>query len=580
MKQNTPRSEYPRPQFVRDQWMNLNGLWQFYMDFDQCGIEHEYFRTANFPNEQSTSILVPFCPESTLSGIGYKDFIPAVWYRRTVTLTEEQLTGRTLLHFGAVDFHTTVWVNGQKAGEHFGGYASFTFDVTAYLKPHENEIVVLAEDDVRSALQPSGKQSVTLQSKGCAYSRTTGIWQTVWLEFVPMEYIRRAKITPFVSDQRVFIEVESCGGAEIAAQVLFADQKIAEATAKLFGNRAVLDLVIPDPILWDVGTPNLYDVILTLDGGDCVRSYFGMRSVELKKDGLYLNGRPLYMRTILDQGFYPEGICTAPSDEALKKDIELSMELGFNGARFHQRAFEERSLYWADRLGYLVWAESAYNPARNSADAFPYFLNEWIEIVQRDYNHPCIIGWMPENETFFRKDLHEANQIAGYRVTKQMDPYRPVIDASGGVHFETDLFDVHEYEQDPEKLRQLLKEMEESSSACYIHHYKDACRRNKYEGQAYWISEYGGTFWNPDQKDGWGYGSTPKSEAEFAQRYAGLTTALLEHPRICGFCYTQLTDIEQEQNGLYKYDRSKKFSNEVYDAIRKANTGASHFEKK
>lgn len=573
-----PRQEYPRPQFVRDNWINLNGMWQFLFDFANSGRERKLFHTDYFLQEDVREILIPFCPESRLSGIGYTDFIPAVWYRRTIELSASCLTGHTILHFGAVDYHAVVWINGQQAGEHYGGYASFSLDVTELLHPGENEIIVYAEDDIRSGLQPSGKQSVSYCSQGCAYTRTTGIWQTVWMEFLPEEYIRHVKITPFVQEKQVLINLETHGGHTATAQVLLNGERISEITVPVVGNNAMMVLPIPAPVLWDVGQPNLYDLVLTLDNGDIVKSYFGMRSVELRNDGLYLNGKPLYMRTVLDQGFYPDGICTAPDDEILKHDIELAMELGFNGARFHQRVFEERSLYWADQLGYIVWGESAYNSARNSSGAFPYFLSEWTETVSRDYSHPCIIGWMPGNETYWRGDLQEISQTTAWRITKQLDPYRPVIDASGGVHFATDMFDIHEYTQDPEALRRALAPMVDDPGVVHNPIHKPVCHRNRFHGQPFWVSEYGGTFWNPEEPGGWGYGDTPQSEEEFAERYAGLTSVLMEHPRVCGFCYTQLTDIEQEQNGLYKFDRSRKFSDAVYERIRETNLKLSWFE--
>lgn len=576
-----PRPEYPRPQFVRDHWINLNGTWQFLMDMDNRGLARNLFQTEQFLRENPCEITLPFCPESRLSGIGYTDFIPAVWYRRTVEIGDDCLTGRVILHFGAVDFHTLVWVNGRRAGEHTGGYASFSLDVTKLLYAGENEIILYAEDDNQSRLQPCGKQSITRHSQGCSYTRTTGVWQTVWLEFLPTDYIRHAKITPLVQNEQVLVQLESQGGRTVSAQVCLNGEIISKGSAPIVGGQAVMMLSIPNPVLWDIGQPNLYDLILTLDTGDCVKSYFGMRSVDVRTNGLYLNGRPLFMRTILDQGFYPEGICTAPNDADLKHDIELSMELGFNGARFHQRAFEERSLYWADKLGYIIWAESAINPIRTKTEAFPQMLAEWIEIMSRDYNHPCIIGWIPENETYWRGDtLNRDNQLTLWQVTKQLDPYRPAIDASGGVHFDTDMFDVHDYNQDPVALRQSLACMTDDPEAYHNPITNEIGRLNQYKGQPYWVSEYGGTFWNPEESDGWGYGNIPQSEEEFAKRYVGLTAVLQENPRICGFCYTQLTDIEQEQNGLYKYDRTRKFTDAVYDQIREANRAPSAMETK
>lgn len=566
-----PRPEHPRPQFIRNSWTNLNGEWDFLFDFGNSGQARELWKSDVFSAQEPRKILVPFCPESPLSGIAYTDWMSAVWYRRTFALTGEQLAGRVLLHFGAVDYHTVIYINETMAGEHTGGYSSFTVDITKYVKEGENLVIVYAEDDNRTGNQPRGKQSTQYHSYACSYTRTTGIWQTVWLEFVPETYIRYAKITPFTDDGRAVIDVETTGGSSVSAAAYYNGKKVGESSAAVVYGNASLVLPLDEMHLWDLGQPELYDLTLTLDTCDTVQSYFGMRKVELKKDGLWLNGRPVFMRTILDQGFNPAGIYTAPSDEYLKRDIELIMELGFNGGRLHQRVFEERTLYWADKLGYLVWGEYANGVPLNDALAIGKFLPEWMEVVRRDYSHPSIIGWCPENESYWKKDNNPICQTIYYDVTKQMDPYRPVIDASGGVHWKTDMFDIHDYDQNPDNLRKNLAPMLEDPMYCHNPIHQEQLRRHVYGGEPVWISEYGGTFWNPDEPGGWGYGSTPDSEEAFAERYAGLTTVLLENPRICGFCYTQFTDIEQEQNGLYKYDRSRKFSDMVYNRIREAN---------
>jgi len=574
-----PRPEHPRPQFVRDSWMNLNGEWDFLFDFGNSGRQRSLWKSEEFLKGDTRKITVPFCPESRLSGIGYTDWIAAVWYRRTFTLTKEQLDGRVILHFGAVDYHSVIYVNEYKVGEHTGGYSSFEIDITNAAKEGENLIIVYAEDDNRSEKQPYGKQSLRYQSYGCSYTRTTGIWQTVWLEFVPKNYIKYAKITPFVDDHRAVVDLETVGGASVTAVAYYDGKKVGEASAAVVYGNASIVLPLSELHLWDLGKGNLYDLTLTLDTGDTVQSYFGMRKVELKKDGLWINNRPVFMRTVLDQGFNPEGIYTGPTDEFLKHDIELTMDLGFNGGRLHQRVFEERTLYWADKLGYIVWGEYANGSLLNDARGIGYFLPEWMEVVRRDYSHPSIIGWCPENESYWRKDNDPICQTVCYDVTKQMDPYRPVIDASGGVHWKTDMFDIHEYDQNPESLRKKLEPMLTDPMFCHNPIHQEQLKKHVYRGEPVWISEYGGTFWNPDEPGGWGYGSTPESEEAFAERYAGLTTAMLEHPRICGFCYTQLTDVEQEQNGLYKYNRTRKFSDKIYDKIREANMQIAAFEK-
>jgi len=578
-----PRPEHPRPQFVRDTWMNLNGTWDFLFDFGNSGRDRELWKDENLTaamksSPMPTKITVPFCPESRLSGIGYTDWISAVWYRRTFRLEPAQTAGRVLLHFGAVDYHAVVWINGKKAGEHKGGYSSFRFDISALVTPGENTVVVYAEDDNRSGVQPCGKQSTLYQSHACSYTRTTGIWQTVWLEFTPADAIDYVKLTPLVSARSLLIDAETTGGKTVTAEAFYDGRPVGKISGAVAGNRAHLELSLAELHLWEAGVPELYDLTLTLDGEDTVKSYFGMRTVELKKNGIWLNGRPLFMRTVLDQGFNPEGIYTAPDDDFLRRDIELSMDLGMNGARLHQRVFEERTLYWADRLGYLVWGEYADGHALNDAGGIASFLPEWMETVRRDYSHPSIIGWCPENESYWAHDVNPICQEVYYAVTKEMDPTRPVIDSSGGVHFVTDMYDIHDYEQDPVKLKASLDKMLEDPD--YVHNpiHQEQLKQNIFKGQPVWVSEYGGTFWNPDEPGGWGYGSTPASEEAFADRYCGLTGVLLDNPRICGFCYTQLTDIEQEQNGLYKYDRSRKFGDEIYDRIREANVRRAAME--
>lgn len=572
-----PRPEHPRPQMVRPTWETLNGTWDFLFDFGNSGLERKLYENQNFDSCPIQSIIVPFCPESKLSGIQYTDFIPAVWYRRRFVLTAQQLKGRVLVHFGAVDYKATLWINEKPAGTHVGGYSSFCFDITPFVQEGENCITLYAEDDTRSKHQPRGKQSQTYHSHDCDYTRTTGIWQTVWLEFVPQEYLISYRVYPNIDDgtARLELKTNAANGQKAFISAFYQGEKVGSAQATVSFGVASATLELSKLHLWDAGKPHLYDLEITL-GEDRVSGYFGMRRIDVKPDALYLNGRPFFMRTVLDQGFNPEGIYTAPSDEFLRRDIELSMEAGFNGARLHQRVFEERSLYWADRLGYVVWGEYANNNMQSDGRAIGDFLPEWLEVLERDFNHPAIIGWCINNETYWQTTPDPIVQTTIYNVTKRLDPTRPVIDASGGIHYVSDMYDVHDYTQNPEELAKKLAPMLEDPDAAHnpLHH--KLLKLNQYNGQAYWVSEYGGIFWG---KDGWGYGRSATME-EFAERYEGLTKVLLEHPRVCGFCYTQLTDIEQEQNGLYYHDRSKKFPKEIYDRIRAANCGPAAIEQK
>ena len=583
-----PRTDYPRPAWVRDNWYCLNGSWEFAYDYGKSGEGRGMVTNGEFP----MNICVPFCPESKLSGIGNVDFIPAVWYRKTINI-DTLPNGRTLLHFGAVDYAAKVWVNGKLCGTHKGGYTAFHFDITSAIQVGENVIVVYAEDDTRSGLQPIGKQCVEYRSKACSYTRTTGIWQTVWMETVPENYLVTSKMTPRAADGCIDVEViasSASAGNTLRLYAYYQGKKVGESTAHFIGNTASARLTVEEIHLWEVGAPEIYDLTLELlDGNqntvDKVESYFALRDIAFTNRSLTVNGKPVFMRMILDQGFNPDGIYTAPTAEYLKKDIEMSMDLGFNGARFHQRVFEPRSLYYADTMGYMVWVEMPAGVSIETMETVEPFITEWTDIVKSHYNYPSVIGWIPLNETYHQLKMNEYTHKLFYAITKHIDPYHPTIDASGGVHYDTDMFDTHDYEQDPATFSSHYDEMEKNENAFYSaaprYRGKAPARDETYRGQAFWVSEYGGTFWKPEHAKGikgFGYGTAPRSEAEFADRYVGLTDAMLSHPRICGFCYTQLTDIEQEQNGLFLYDRTKKFEDTVYDKIREVNKKAAKIE--
>jgi len=586
-----PRADYPRPQWMRREWLCLNGEWEFAFDFSNSGRERDMQSGGDYP----LRILVPFCPESKLSGIVYRDFIPAVWYRKKLYL-KRRPGYRMIINFGAVDYLSELFVNGQSVGTHRGGYSSFSFDITDFVGDGENTLVVYAQDNTRSASQPVGKQSTEYKSFACSYTRTTGIWQTVWIEYVPMGYLMRAKLTPNAQDGTLAMELFGDGikaGDYVTASASYQGQDVGSTRIGFSGQTACGSIVLTEKHCWNVGKPELYDLLFQLHDAksgavtDTVYSYFGLRDVTLNETALTVNQQPVFMRLVLDQGFNPDGIYTFPDDHALKHDIELMQDLGFNGARLHQRVFEERTLYWADRMGYIVWSEYANGNDVGSAQCIEDFMPEWLEVMKRDYNHPSIVGWCPFNETYHAMALDTETHRILYNVTKAFDPFRPCIDASGGMHYDTDMFDVHDYEQDPEKYAAYFEPMKSDKSACHvpINRYVGNSPRRPiaYKGQPYWVSEYGGTFWKPsianESTEGWGYGDAPHSEQEFAERYAALTRVLMQHPRICGFCYTQLTDIEQEQNGLFLYDRSPKFSLAVYDKIREVNTETAAVER-
>jgi len=554
---------------VRAEWLNLNGEWEFELDPGRSGEARGLAADAPY----SWRIVLPFCPESRLSGIGERDFMPCVWYRRSFAVSEAWRGRRVLLHFGAADYEATVWVNGRLAGRHRGGYTPFSFDVTDLLQAGGNQVAVRVEDDTRDPLQPTGKQSMRYESYGCRYTRTTGIWQTVWLEPVAPVHVRSFRLLPDVGQGLVTVLVEAAaGGEEVEVEVrATALGSLAGRAAAATRGTACLSLALEDVRPWAPGTPFLYDLeMLVRRGGevaDRVTSYFGLREIAIRGKEVLLNGRPLFQRLVLDQGYYPDGIYTAPSDEALRRDIELAQAMGFNGARLHEKVFEPRFLYWADKLGYLCWGEYP-NWGVNHAHpgALGRILPEWLEAVARDFNHAAVVGWCPFNET--PRDQDPELLRAVYRATKAVDPTRPVIDTSGYVHVETDIYDCHSYQQDPAAFAALFEPFKTSGAPWRNWPDHDAA----YAGQPYFVSEYGGIWWNPGQADekGWGYGGAgarPRTEQEFLERYRLLTEVLLSHPKMFGFCYTQLYDVEQEVNGLHTYDRRPKFAPAVISAI-------------
>lgn len=553
---NMPRPEYPRPDFARTEWLNLNGTWQHETDHGKSGRA----RGLSAPDRAlSGEITVPFCRESVLSGIGDVDFCECVWYRRTVTLPEGwQADGRrTHLHIGACDYHTEVWVNGKSVGTHIGGYVEFAFDITAALVAGENVITICATDELRGCNQPGGKQCRQYFSRGCSYTRTTGIWQTVWLENTPDAYLKSAKYYPSIADSKLNIELTAANanGLVARAEAFYEGRAVGAAAAVIEGKSCRIEMKLDELHLWEVGQGRLYELRLTLgEDGDTVGSYFGMRSIAIENGIMVLNGKKVFQRLILDQGFYPDGIYTAREEGELIADIERSMNLGFNGARLHQKVFEPRFLYHCDRLGYIVWGEHG-NWGLNIArpEAWQGFMPEWLEVVNRDFNHPAIIGWCPLNETQLDQNPEFVKALAA--LTRSTDPTRLYIDASGWRHVDgvSDIIDLHNYEQDPEKFSAYLAPTANGEDIEMSHNGPG------YRNCPTFVSEYGGIRWAPAEDKGWGYGKAPLTEAEFLDRYARLAKVILDNPRMGGLCYTQLTDVEQEVNGLYTYGRQLKF---------------------
>lgn len=568
--QDVARPEHPNPQMMRTDWINLNGAW----DFAETDEAVSFLGDASYPDR----ITVPFCRESALSGLGRTGFMKNVWYRRHFEIPETWRDKRVLFHVGACDWKTAVYINDALIGEHTGGSAAFSFDITKALKPGMNTVIVHAFDDTCSGLQACGKQSQKLESYGCLYTRTTGIWQTVWLEALGETGIKRFEAVPDIEGECLHLKLylDNPGNGISVSVVAKTDGKeVGRMRVAGLGTSVGFTLPVSNPRLWSVKDPFLYELEMTVLAGetvlDRVSSYFGMREVEIKGRAILINGEPVFQRLVLDQGFYPDGVWTAPTEEALKNDILLSQAAGFNGARLHQKVFEPRFLYWADKLGYLVWGEFP-NWGMDYANEIAQkpVIAEWEEIVYRDFNHPSIIGWCPFNET---PPSASPLQKMVVDLTRRIDSTRPVLESSGYEHAypKPMLLDAHDYDQNPESFgkRWAPSVFETTLPARYG------------IGPVampvpFFVSEYGGIGWNLNP-DAWGYGNTPASLDAFYARYDALTKVLLDNRYMFGFCYTQLTNVEQEQNGVYNYDRTPKFD---IAPIRESNTRPAAYEQK
>ncbi|WP_123039584.1 glycoside hydrolase family 2 protein [Cohnella candidum] len=575
------RSEYPRPQFVRGQWMNLNGEWDFEFDDGNVG-EREGWNEGSRPF--SKKIQVPFCYQSELSGIADTSFHDVVWYRRTLAVPAEYKGKRLHLHFGAVDYEATVWVNGKRVAAHEGGHTPFHADITDVLTDGENVIVVRAVDYSKDVTLPRGKQFWEEKSAGIFYTRTTGIWQSVWLEPVAETHVRRVRLTPDIDRNELKLQAFFGGlpaGAEVSmrATITFQGMPVTEDTFKVTNETESRTIGIHDfndhglGRWWSPEKPNLYDLQLTLlvDGQetDNVSSYFGMRKISIEDGVVLLNNRPYYMKLVLDQGYFPAGLLTAPSDEDLRRDVELTKEMGFNGARKHQKIEDPRYLYWADRLGLLVWGEMA-NAYHFSETYVGRVTREWLQAVERDYNHPCIVAWVPINESWGVTNIlvdqqQQQHALAMYHMTKSLDMTRPVISNDGWELVKTDLVTIHDYEWRREVLTERYSEVDKALSARPGNRWI-LVPGFPYEGQPLLMTEFGGISFKKSDWEGWGY-SGAANEEDYTKRLEDVIVPMLKSPVIQGFCYTQLTDVEQEINGLLTYDRQPKIPLETIRRI-------------
>ncbi|HZJ57199.1 MAG TPA: glycoside hydrolase family 2 TIM barrel-domain containing protein [Clostridia bacterium] len=569
-----PRPEYPRPQFVRENsWINLNGEWDF-------SFEEDIF---------DRKITVPYAYQTKLSGINIQDFHDIVWYRKNFDLPKQTEGQRIILHFGAVDYESDVWVNGQHAVNHIGGHIGFSVEITDLIRDGKNEIILRAKDDTLDLEMPRGKQYWKERSEGIFYTRTTGIWQTVWIEAVPHSYLKRVWMTPDLDDSALDIEYEIEGSIRdklLKAIIGYKGIKIAEYGLQEVRNRGIfraaidrqtlLEAGLHEDMQWTPENPRLFDINFYICEDDKVidevSSYFGMRKVSIVDGKFMLNNRPYYQKLVLDQGYWGDSLLTAPDDGDFVKDIHLAKEMGFNGARKHQKIEDPRYFYWADKLGFLVWGEMAANYVY-SRRAVKRLTHEWMGEIFRDYNHPSIVAWTPINESWgvpniLNKRDEQSLSAALVYLTKSLDQSRPVISNDGWEHTCTDLLTIHDYCPDKGVLMDRYSTLE-SILDCMPAGKRMFAQGWEYQGQPILLTEFGGISYRTGDWEGWGYSNASSGE-DYAKRYYEVVSAVLESRLIQGFCYTQLTDIEQEINGLLTYDRKPKID---IDIIRQINEG-------
>jgi beta-galactosidase/beta-glucuronidase len=571
---------YPRPMLVRPDWWSLNGPWEFSLDRDGAG---DAPGAVGFDR----TILVPFAPETDASGIGDTGFYTACWYRRTFEAPSLENGQRLLLHFGAVDYCAEVWIDGLRVARHEGGYTPFTVDVTPFVARdgsggRVHELVVRAEDDPQDLAKPRGKQDWQLEPHSIWYPRTTGIWQTVWLERVPATRVAEVRWTPSLARWEIAIDLRVEGprreGLRVKVKLSANGQLLADDTYALVAGEVHRRIALSDPgiddfrneLLWSPERPTLIDAEIELWGGrgerlDAVTSYTALRQVDVQGDRFLLNGRPYYLRLVLDQGYWLHTGLTAPSDAALRHDVELAKAMGFDGVRKHQKLEDPRYLYWADRLGLFVWAEmpSAYRFTKRSIERLT---KQWMEAIARDVSHPCIIAWVPFNESWGVPDLptipeqrHWVQSL--YHLTRTLDATRPVVGNDGWESVATDILAIHDYDHRPERIARRYHSDEELPRI--LERERPGGRRLVIEGHTehsnlpVMLTEFGGIAYHPDPTRTWGY-SRCETVADLQERYCDLLDAVNRVPLFAGFCYTQFTDTYQEANGLLTMERTPK----------------------
>ncbi|WP_040207400.1 glycoside hydrolase family 2 protein [Neobacillus jeddahensis] len=576
------RQEYPRPQFIRSEWFSLNGEWDFEFDDQNMGLEEKWFENDR---EFKQKINVPFVYQTKLSGINDHSFHDWVWYRREFKIPDSMVGKQLILHFGAVDYRAMVFVNGNLVGMHEGGHTPFSFDITNYLKDGTQAVVVRVEDPSTEETIPRGKQYWIEQSSGIWYTRTTGIWQTVWLEAVNKTHIHKLRFTPDIDHGDITIDVELAGdyadkfldiditfkGEQVTIDTVKTHEGYVKRSINLYNRKIFRTGFHHEGWNWSPETPNLFDVVIRLrEQGevlDEITSYFGMRKIHTENGMVYLNNKPYYQKLVLDQGYWPEGLLTAPTEQDLKKDIELSKEMGFNGCRKHQKVEDPLFLYWADTLGFIVWGECASAPSY-SEEAVARLTNEWFEIIHRDYNHPCIVTWVPLNESWGvpligHNEQQKHHSAAMYHLIHSLDPTRLVISNDGWELTKTDICAIHNYnhghKNETEKYNEFRNSVLNKES---LLHSRPSGRKIytkgfNHCGEPILLTEFGGIGYKIGDENGWGYTSVTNEE-DYIADYERVMKAIYESNSLHGFCYTQLTDIEQEINGILTYDRTPK----------------------
>lgn len=574
-----PRSEHPRPDFMRDTYQTLNGEWQFAYDDENIGLEENWVDEAHV---LPMSILVPFSYQAKMSGIGTDEIHPIIWYRRSFTIPEEMSGKRILLRFGAVDWECSVYVNGKRVGGHTGGYTPFALDITHALREGENDLCLRVVDEA-DCTQPRGKQYWDRGVMGCWYTPNSGIWQSVYLEAVGNVYLQRVHVRPDIERHQAIVSMTldhiPQNELKLELTLSFKDRlsRTYTVTAKekeiRFPMDVQMDGTINGIICWSPENPNLLDLSVKVFEGetlmDHVRTYFGMRKVELKDSYVLLNERPFYQRLILDQGYWPDSLLTPPSDEAIRADVEWTKKFGYNGARKHQKIEDPRYYYWADKLGLVVWGEvpSAYVFNHDSVDGLSQTLTAFID---RDYNHPSIITWVPLNESWgVNRILNDKNQQALgrmlYHQAKALDGTRLVSANDGWEQTTTDISALHDYTAWGDDLAIHFASREQVDQIGCDERMAWADTETPTGKEAFMVTEYGGIAFDSigEQDDiggmaTWGYNGKVQTQEAFVERFKSAVDAIRSIPFCRGYCYTQLTDVMQEINGLLTPDRKPK----------------------